>query len=137
MTSKKPPSPYFAVFDRIGEPQTRTEFACRGDEVGASAREWLLLEQQKRDAESAAKRDAREERTLSIASEALSIAKEANRIASEDLAAARASATAAEAQASSARQEALWARWAAIIATVAAIAAASTQINELIAYLRQ
>ena len=80
------------------------------------AQEYLDSLSREEEAESAAKRDAREEETLRIAKEALSSAKEANRIASEDLAAARSSAA-------SAREQARWAMWAAIIATVAAIVA--------------
>ena len=91
---------------------------------------WLESQESARALAASDKRDAREERTLSMASEALSIAKEANRIASEDLEAARASAA-------SAARQALWARWAAIIATVAAIVAASTQIHELITWLHK
>lgn len=80
------------------------------------AQEYLDSLGRKESAESAAKRDAREEETLRIAKEALSSAKEANRIASEDLAAAQDSAA-------SARVQARYAKWAAIIATVAAIVA--------------
>lgn len=83
-------------------------------------------------ATSSAKRDAREEETLSIAKrasviaeEALSIAKTANRLASEDLAAARSTAA-------SERAQARWAMWAAIIATIAAVIATKDQILALI-----
>ena len=70
---------------------------------------WLADVAFVREAENSAKRDAREEETLSIAKSALSIAKE--QAASASLAA------------SSAREQARWAKWAAIIATVAAIIA--------------
>src|SRR6266853_6721301 len=63
-----------------------------------------------------AKRDSREEETLSIAKDALAIAKEANRIASEDLKEARSSA-------SSAVEQARWAKWAAIVAVIATVIA--------------
>ena len=118
-----------AAFESHGETHTRL-LAQQGGEVGAEATAWLREQQALREDAAATKRDAREERTLSMAAEALSIAKEANRIASEDLEAARASAA-------SAARQALWARWAAIIATVAAIIAVSTQIHELIALLHQ
>lgn len=125
-----------AAFVSHGETYTRV-LAEQGGEVATEAKAWLAEQQVLRVAAAADKRDAREEETLRIATEALSFAKEANRLASEGLDAARGSAAAAEAQASSARQQALWARWAAIIATVAAIAAASVQINELIASLNR
>lgn len=80
------------------------------------AKEWLKRREEKRDAETRVRSEAREEETISIANRALSVAAEANRIASEDLAAARESAE-------SAREQARWAMWAAIIATVAAIVA--------------
>ncbi len=81
-----------------------------------------------------AKRDRREEETLSIAKNALSISSEANRIASDDLAIAAASSAAAakqaecaEEQARAAAEQARWAKWAAVIATVAAIIAISAK----------
>jgi len=133
-----------SAFESQGETYVRKLAQEQGNEVGAEARAWLGEQQALRDAASADKRDAREEETLRIAKDALSSAKEANRIASEDLALALASAAAAESQAASAREQASlareqakWARWAAIIATVAAIAAASTHINELIAWLQK
>lgn len=91
----------------------------------AIAEEWLRRKESARFEVIDAKRDAREEETLSIAKNALSIAKEANRIASEDLASARLSA-------SSAVEQARWARWAAIIAMLAAIIATKEQIFKLI-----
>ena len=65
-----------------------------------------------------AKRDAREEATLSIA-------KEANRIASEALLVATDSAA-------SAFEQARWAKWAAILAAIAALIATKDQIISLV-----
>lgn len=58
------------VFERLGESQVRMQFVGRSDDVGIQAREWLLLKEQERAASAAAKRDAREERTLAIAADA-------------------------------------------------------------------
>jgi len=82
------------------------------------AEEWLRKYEVRRSASSSAKRDAREEETLSIARRALSIAEDANAIATRDLAAAV--------------SQARWAKWAAIIATIAAIIATKDQILALI-----
>lgn len=90
------------VFEKLGESQVRLQFASQTDDVGREARAWLHELQINRDLEASAKRDAREEETLSIA-------KEANRIASEARTAAF--------------EQVRWAKWAAIIATVAAITA--------------
>ena len=76
-------------------------------------------------AASSAKRDAREEETLSIARKALSIAE-------TQAAAAAASADAAREQASAAKSQARWAMWAAIIAVIAAAIATKDQILALI-----
>lgn len=73
------------------------------------AQEYLASVDREVAAKAAARAEAREDRMLSIASDALSIAK-------EDLSIARSSAE-------SARLQARWAMWAAIIATVAAIIA--------------
>ncbi len=63
-----------AAFESHGETYTRV-LAQQNDDVGRQAIAWLAEQQSIRDAESSAKRDAREEETLLIA-------KEANRIAS-------------------------------------------------------
>lgn len=98
---------------------------------------WLADVKFARLAEDAAKRDAREEETLSIAKDALSIAKDANLIASGERDSASAAALAATAQASLAsdandiarsnldvsRKNVRTAVAAAVIATIAAIAA--------------
>jgi hypothetical protein len=87
---------------RLGRPGSQLR-----EEVG----HWLKLKEAERALASAAKRDAREEATLSIA-------KEANTIASDALAAARSSAR--------------WAMWAAIIAAIAIVITAKDQILALI-----
>ena len=109
-----------AAFESHGETYVRM-LASKGGDIGAQADAWLAEQQLARYESAAAKRDAREERTLAIASDALSIAKDANRIALEDLEAARSSAASAALEASAAREQARWAMWAAIIATIAAI----------------
>lgn len=60
-----------AAFESMGETMVRVR-AQQDDEVGREARALLEERQAARDAESAAKRDAREEETLSIARKALS-----------------------------------------------------------------
>lgn len=82
---------------------------------------WVESEKQRISNELDAKRDAREERMLSITSSALEIAKES----------AAASARAAFA----AERQARWALYAAIIATTAIMVDANELIKELIAYL--
>jgi len=99
-----------SAFESHGETYVRM-LASKGGDIGAQAEAWLGEQQALRDEAAAAKRDAREEETLSIAREALASAKEANRIARDSEAAAR--------------LQARWAMWAAIIATVAAIVAIS------------
>ena len=90
-------------------------------------------------AASAAKRDTREEETLTMAKDALAIAKEANRIASEDLAAAQSSAAssavaadAAKAAADAAKSQARWAMWAALAAVIAVAITTKDQILALL-----
>lgn len=75
------PMTHVPVFEKLGESQVRMQFAKHSDEVGVQAREWLLLKEQERAAASAAKRDEREEETLSIARSALSNSRRANHIA--------------------------------------------------------
>lgn len=115
----------FAIFEKMGESDVGIKYTTTpgysADLDTPFAQEWLRLKQEERDLASSAKRDAREEETLSIAKRALAIAEEANRIATEDLAAAKSSAA-------SAREQARWAMWAAIIATIVAIIAAKDQI---------
>ena len=82
---------------------------------------WIESELIRRAEELESRRDAREERMLSITFSALEIAK--------------ASASASERAALAAERQTRWAIWAAIIATTAAIVAASVNINELIAWL--
>ena len=59
-----------AAFETFGETYVRVQ-AQQGGEIGAEANAWLAEQQQLRDADAAAKRDAREEKTLSIAEKAL------------------------------------------------------------------
>lgn len=103
----------YPKLEEMGEQEVRIQLA-RGI-FGADSRpliqEWLDGKDKAQSALSSAKRDAREEETLSIA-------KDANRIASD--------------AALSARLSARWAMWAAIIATVAAIIAMKDQILALI-----
>lgn len=82
------------------------------------AQEYLNSIDRKESASAAARAEAREDRMLSIASDALSIAK-------EDLSIARISAA-------SSRSNARWAMWAAIIATIAAVVSTKDQILALI-----
>ena len=69
------------VFESLGESQVRMQFSKYSDDIGVQAREWLLLKEQERVEAAAAKRDSREEETLSIARSALRNAKRANSIA--------------------------------------------------------
>lgn len=69
------------VFEKLGESQVRMQFADRSDDVGLQAREWLKLKELARSDASSARRDAREEETLSIARKALSNSTRANIIA--------------------------------------------------------
>lgn len=82
------------------------------------AEEWLRKYEASRTAASSAKRDAREEETLSIARRALSIAEDANSIA--------------QSQSAAARRAARYAMYAAAIATAAAIVQAKDAILALI-----
>ena len=128
------PAEFRESFERQGMPAVRAFIAAGKSRPGIlddgtlEAIRWLEEKDETERATSSAKRDSREEETLSIAKEALSIAKDANRIASEDLEEARASAA-------SAREQARWAMWAAIIATVAAIIAAYDHIKLLMLLL--
>jgi hypothetical protein len=72
---------HLPVFEKLGEAQVRLQFIDRTDDVGREARSWLHELQLQRDLEASAKRDAREEETLSIAREALSNSNRANIIA--------------------------------------------------------
>lgn len=87
------------------------------DTVG-TAREWLRHKEEERSSSLMAKRDAREEETLSIAKEANSIAARALEIASS--------------QSVAAFEQARWAKWAAIVATIAALIATKDQIAALV-----
>ena len=69
-----------AAFESHGETYTRL-LAEQGGEVGADAKAWLAELQVSRDLEASAKRDLREEETLSISRKALSISNRANIIA--------------------------------------------------------
>lgn len=119
---------FIASLEALGESEVRQRLA-RGNIYGVKhasiAQEWLRSYEVARADDAAAKRDAREEATLSIAKDALAIAKEANRIASEDLAVAQSSAGAA-------RANAKWAMYAAIIAALAAAIAAKDQVLALL-----
>ena len=90
----------------------------------------------------AARRDAREEATLSIAKEANRLASEANRFASEaNRFASEANRFASEANRLASksncfvRAQARWARWAVIIATIAMIIASNELIARLISWI--
>ena len=122
------PSLFFSTLESIGETEVRVKLAqavWSEHRKVALVKEWLARKSDERASEASAKRDEREEKTLSIAKDALAIAEESNRIASEELAAAQASA-------SSAVEQARWARWAAIIAMVAAVISTKDQILALI-----
>lgn len=113
------PQPFFAELDAESNELAVRERLVAGrynSRRAPLAEEWLRRREEARTVEAAARAEAREAESLSIANKALAAATEANRIASEDLAAARDSAA-------SAREQARWAMWAAIIATVAAIVA--------------
>ena len=69
------------VFEQLGEAQVRLQFSSQTDDVGREARYWLHELQLQRDLEASAKRDLREEETLSISRKALSITNRANIIA--------------------------------------------------------
>jgi len=123
------PLQLFPKLEEMGEAEVRVRLASGtfGTDSRPLIQEWLDGKDKAQAIFSNAKRDAREEETLSIAKDALAIAKDANRIASEDLSAARLSA-------SSAFEQARWARWAAIIAAIAALLATKDQILALIAH---
>ena len=97
-----------AAFESHGETYTRM-LSEQGGEVGAEAKAWLAEQQLLRDEASSAKRDAREEMTLSIA-------REANAIASDALSSSR------EAN-KFARNANRWAASATVIAIITAIIA--------------
>jgi hypothetical protein len=114
----------FAEFEQMGESKVR--LCIDSGEISNEFRlpcaiEWLRLQAENRALEASAKRDAREESTLSIA-------KEANRLASEANSLARSSVI-------SVREQARWARWAAIIAATAMIIAAKYEIFKLINWI--
>jgi hypothetical protein len=75
------PLPHRDVFEKLGETQTRFEFDARDDEVGRAAAAWLAEKQSEREDIAAAKRDAREEETLSIARRAAAASEHANSLA--------------------------------------------------------
>jgi hypothetical protein len=68
------PLPHRDVFEKHGETGTRYKFGGQTDEVGRAASAWLAEKQAEREEAASAKRDAREEETLSIARRANSIA---------------------------------------------------------------
>ena len=109
---------HISVFEKLGESQVHLQFIDRTDDVGREARSWLHELQLQRDLDASAKRDAREEATLSIA-------KEANRLASEANAIARL-------ESASASRSARYAMYAAVIAAIGTIIAAKTEIYALI-----
>jgi phage gp46-like protein len=65
-----------AAFESLGETRVRV-LSAKGGDIGAQASAWLAEQDAKRAADSAAKRETREEQTLSISQEANSIAREA------------------------------------------------------------
>lgn len=95
--------------ESLGETEVRERLAHKkyAERNLSFVQEWLRRKDQEREDKRSAKRDAREEETLSIA-------KEANRIASEALVIARSSSDAV-------RKQARWAMIAAIIAAITAI----------------
>lgn len=118
---------WLAELEAMGEMQARlldsSSQVAPSDKILFS-RAWLAMRAE-------AKREAREEETLSIAkdanriaSEARAAAEEANRIASKVSDAAKENSTAA-------LEQARWAKWAAIIAAIAAIAANKDNITAL------
>ena len=60
------PLPHREEFEKHGETGTRFKFSGMRGEVGKAADAWLAEQQSKRDEECSARRDEREERTLSI-----------------------------------------------------------------------
>lgn len=77
------PLPHCDVFEKHGETGTRFLFAGKEGEIGRAADAWLAELQTLREAECSAKRDAREEETLSIARSASFAATAAAAAASE------------------------------------------------------
>ena len=116
-------------FESIGPAGVKLEIAegkhgkAPDSPLRRAAEFWVESELIRRAEELESRRDAREERMLSITASALEIAK--------------ASASASERAALAAERQARWAIWAAIIATTAASVAASVNINELIAWLQK
>ena len=106
------------VFEQLGESQVRIQYSSQTDDVGREARSWLHELQLQRDLEASAKRDAREEATLSIANEANRLASEANTIA--------------RLESASASRSARYAMYAAVIAAIGTIIAAKNEIYALI-----
>ena len=111
------PLPHREEFEKHGETGTRFKFSGMRGEVGKAADAWLAEQQSKRDEECSARRDEREERTLSIAKEANSIASRALEISERDL--------------DTALTQLRWAKWAAILAAIAAITANKEDIINL------
>jgi hypothetical protein len=111
-----------AILERLeakGRAGVLEEMACGGHgQPGSPMRysvdAWLRSKHAVAEADSSAKRDAREEATLAIAKEANRLASEANSIARLDVAAASRSAR--------------WAMYAAIIAAIGALIATKDQI---------
>lgn len=115
-----PEDEFISGLESHGEAEVRKRLAqgIYGVKHAAIAQEWLRSKEIARTEASAAKRDAREEETLSIARRALSVAEDANRIATRDL--------------SAAVEQARWAKWAAILAAIAAVIATKDQILALV-----
>lgn len=109
--------------EELGERKARHNLSSgvygqHGSEPFVYVSSWVADKEFARLAEDSAKRDAREEETLSIAKRALAT--------SEDNAAS------ARLAAEAAAKQATWARWAAILATIAAIIATKDQILQVI-----
>ena len=121
------PAEFRESFERQGMPAVRAFIAAGKSRPGIlddgtlEAIRWLEEKDETERATSSAKRDSREEETLSIAKEANRLATEANLIASKALVEARSNSASARAQARSAKI-------AAIIATTAAIVASKEEI---------
>ncbi|MCX5869397.1 MAG: hypothetical protein NTY00_01935 [Deltaproteobacteria bacterium] len=66
--------PHREAFENQGETYVRYTFFNREDDVGMAARAWLSEKQVEREEVAASKRDAREDKTLALASRANRIA---------------------------------------------------------------
>ena len=114
------PHDFFARLDGASEQEVRTRLAAGNynSQHASLAHEWLRRKEESRAADSAAKRDAREEATLAIATEANDIAKRAL--------------STSEAQASATARASRYAMYAAIVATIALATSIREEIFALV-----